>query len=59
VAGPNGVQIFHLRDRRAEAPAAAADRDRIRQSIEQEQLERQATRYLRELRREAFVDVRL
>lgn len=59
VAGPNGVQIFHLRDRRAEAPGAAADRDRIRQSIEQEQLERQATRYLRELRREAFVDIRL
>lgn len=59
VAGPNGVQIFHLRDRRAEAPVAAADRDRIRQSIEQEQLERQATRYLRELRREAFVDIRL
>jgi peptidyl-prolyl cis-trans isomerase SurA len=59
VVRPDGVQIFRVRERR-EAPAGAgADRERVRRSIEQEQLERQAARYLRDLRREAFVDVRL
>lgn len=58
VVRPDGVQIFRVRERRA-APAAGADREQVRRGIEQEQLERQASRYLRDLRREAFVDVRL
>lgn len=58
VLRPEGVQIFRVRERRA-APAAGSDRDQVRRSIEQEQLERRAARYLRDLRREAFVDVRL
>lgn len=58
IPGPNGVHILQLRDRRAGA-AAAVDREQVRQSIERQQLERQASRYLQDLRREAFVDVRL
>lgn len=59
ILGPNGVQIFLVRDRRERPAAGAADRERVRLALEQEQLERQASRYLRDLRREAFVDVRL
>jgi peptidyl-prolyl cis-trans isomerase SurA len=58
VLRPDGVQIFRLRERRA-TPAAGSDRDQVRRGIEQQQLERRAARYLRDLRREAFVDVRL
>jgi len=59
IVGPNGVQIFQVRDRRVQAADGPAERARVRQSLEQEQLERQASRYLRDLRRDAFVDVRL
>lgn len=59
ILGPNGVQIVLVRDRRAAAEGGPAERDRVRQALEQEQLERLATRYLRDLRRDAFVDVRL
>lgn len=62
IVGANGVQIVQVRDRRAGAAAGAAtpaDRDRVRLTLEQDQLERQASRYLRDLRRDAFVDVRL
>ena len=54
-----GVHIFQVRDQRAQAATGAADREAVRQAIEQQQLERQASRYLRDLRREAFVDVRI
>jgi peptidyl-prolyl cis-trans isomerase SurA len=59
IASPAGVHIFQLRDRRSRDAAAGVDRDRMRQAIEQEQLERQANRYLRDLRKDAFIDVRL
>ena len=59
IVGPAGVHIFQIRDERAVAAAAPTDRTAVQQSIEQEQIERQATRYLRDLRRDAFVDVRL
>lgn len=59
VPSPAGVHIFQLRDRRSRAADAAVDRDKVRQAIEQEQLERQANRYLRDLRKEAFIDIRL
>lgn len=54
-----GVHLFQLRDRRSSAPTGTVDRDRIRQTLEQEQLERQASRYLRDLRRDAYIDLRL
>jgi peptidyl-prolyl cis-trans isomerase SurA len=60
IVSPAGVHIVRVRDQRSpEEDGAANDRDRVRQAIEQEQLERQATRYLRELRRDAFIDVRI
>ena len=59
IVGPAGVHIFQIRDERTVAAAAPTDRAAVQQSIEQEQIERQATRYLRDLRRDAFVDVRL
>jgi peptidyl-prolyl cis-trans isomerase SurA len=60
IVSPAGVHIVQVRDRRSpQEDGVAADRDRVRQAIEQEQLERQASRYLRELRREAFIDVRI
>ena len=43
------------RGSRRHRPTATA----VRQRLEQEQIERQASRYLRDLRRDAFVDVRL
>jgi peptidyl-prolyl cis-trans isomerase SurA len=54
-----GVHIFLVRDQRARSDGGAADREAVRLSIEQQQLERQASRYLRDLRRDAFVDVRI
>lgn len=53
-----GVHIFLVRAQRARSQGAP-DRDAVRQQLEQQQLERQASRYLRDLRREAFVDVRI
>lgn len=54
-----GVHIFQLRAQRETAAGDITDRELVRRSIEQQQLERQAGRYLRDLRREAFVDVRI
>ena len=59
IVSPAGVHIFQVRDQREQAAAAGTDREAVRQSIEQQQLERQASRYLRDLRRDAFVDVRI
>jgi peptidyl-prolyl cis-trans isomerase SurA len=59
IVSPAGVHIFQVRAERAEAAAETADREAVRRTIEQQQLERQASRYLRDLRREAFVDVRI
>lgn len=60
IPSPAGVHIFQLRDRRqASASAGTAERERVRQILEQEQLERSATRYLRNLRKDAFIEVRL
>ncbi|MEK0082444.1 peptidylprolyl isomerase [Benzoatithermus flavus] len=59
VVSPAGVHIFQLRDRRNRAANAAVDPDKVRQTLEQEQLERQANRYLRDLRKDAFIDIRL
>ena len=59
IVSPAGVHIFMVRDQRTRQAGAAGDREAIRQRLEQQQIERQASRYLRNLRLEAFVDVRL
>ncbi len=64
--GPLGVQLLMVCDRqgREETVAAAPpppppSREQTRQRLEDEQLERLATRYLRELRKDAYIDLRL
>jgi peptidyl-prolyl cis-trans isomerase SurA len=62
VRTPAGVQIFKVVDRRAlsgDAAPAEADRDAVRERLQREQLNRLAQRYLRDLRRSAFIDVRI
>lgn len=56
--GANGVRILQVRERR-QNQTAPVDRARVQQRLEQEQLERQAARYLRDLRRDAYIDIRL
>jgi peptidyl-prolyl cis-trans isomerase SurA len=66
--GPLGVQLLMVCDRQGreetvEAPAPpprpALTAQQMRNRLEDEQLERLATRYLRELRKDAFIDIRL
>ncbi|HET6521636.1 MAG TPA: peptidylprolyl isomerase, partial [Geminicoccaceae bacterium] len=69
-----GFHLFLLRDRRTPAAAATADdsdgggengaparvdRGRVAERLEEQQVQRLARRYLRDLRMGAFVDVRL
>ena len=65
--GPVGVQMIIVCDRKGreevtEVPATPVPppptRDEVEQRLANEQLDRRATRYLRDLRRDAFVDVR-
>jgi peptidyl-prolyl cis-trans isomerase SurA len=59
---PSGVHIIGMRDRRRAAETAGlteGERETVRQQLQEEQLQRLAARYLRELRRSAFIDVRL
>jgi peptidyl-prolyl cis-trans isomerase SurA len=60
----NGIYVFQMRDRRLapERPVTQitdAEREQTRKRLEEEQLQRLATRYLRDLRRSAFIDVRM
>jgi peptidyl-prolyl cis-trans isomerase SurA len=67
--GPLGVQMLMVCDRQgreealpappAPPPPAPPTADEMRQRLEDEQLQRLATRYLRELRKDAFIDVRM
>lgn len=66
--GPLGVQMLMVCDRQGreetvEAPAPpprpALTAEQMRNRLEDEQLERLATRYMRELRKDAFIDIRL
>ncbi|HEX6011015.1 MAG TPA: peptidylprolyl isomerase [Geminicoccaceae bacterium] len=59
IVSPAGVHIIQVRDQRRPEDGAPVDRGQVRLRIEQEQLDRQAARYLRELRRDAFIDVRI
>jgi peptidyl-prolyl cis-trans isomerase SurA len=55
--GPDGIRLLMVCDRRE--PAAAPEREQIAERLEQERVDRLARRYLRDLRKQAFVEVRL
>lgn len=56
--GPAGVYLIMVCDRRG-AVQSAPQRDQIAERLENEQVDRLARRYLRDLRKQAFVDIRL
>jgi peptidyl-prolyl cis-trans isomerase SurA len=56
--GPAGVHLIIVCDRRG-AVQSAPQRDEIAERLEAEQIDRLARRYLRDLRTQAFVDIRL
>jgi peptidyl-prolyl cis-trans isomerase SurA len=56
--GPGGIHLLMVCERRDPA-GSTAERDQIAQRLEQERTERLARRYLRDLRKQAFVEVRL
>ncbi len=63
--GPAGVHLLMVCERRgggeeADAnPASKEEREKLSQNLERERLDRLARRYLRDLRKQAFIDVRL
>ncbi len=63
--GPAGVHLLMVCDRRggneevAAASASEEEREKLAQNLERERLDRLARRYLRDLRKQAFIDVRL
>ena len=64
--GPGGVHLLMVCERRGgETPetgnsiASEEDRQKIAEQLERERLDRLARRYLRDLRKEAFIDIRL
>jgi peptidyl-prolyl cis-trans isomerase SurA len=56
--GPAGIHLIMVCDRRG-AVQSVPQRDDIAQRLEAEQLDRLARRYLRDLRQQAFVDIRI
>lgn len=56
--GPGGIHLLMVCERRG-GGASNLDRQEITQRLENERLERLARRYLRDLRKQAFVEVRL
>ena len=62
--GPGGVHLLMVCERRGgeqieTEDASEEDRQKITQQLERERLDRLARRYLRDLRKQAFIDVRL
>jgi peptidyl-prolyl cis-trans isomerase SurA len=64
--GPGGVHLLMVCERRGgETPetgnaiASEEDRQKIGEQLERERLDRLARRYLRDLRKEAFIDIRI
>jgi peptidyl-prolyl cis-trans isomerase SurA len=59
--GPGGIHLLMVCARRDQGQdqAAAPDRQKIQERLQREAIERMARRYLRDLRKDAFVDVRL
>ncbi|MGH6899457.1 MAG: peptidylprolyl isomerase [Geminicoccaceae bacterium] len=58
LAGPTGIHLLMVCDRR-EPAAAAPEREEIAERLQRERVDRLARRYLRDLRKAAFVEVRL
>jgi peptidyl-prolyl cis-trans isomerase SurA len=56
--GPQGIHLLMVCDRR-EPQGQGTERDEIAQRLERERVDRLARRYLRDLRKDAFVEVRL
>ncbi|HEX6143003.1 MAG TPA: peptidylprolyl isomerase [Geminicoccaceae bacterium] len=56
--GPAGIHLLMVCERRG-GGASTLDREAIAQRLENERIERLARRYLRDLRKQAFVEVRL
>jgi peptidyl-prolyl cis-trans isomerase SurA len=56
--GPAGIHLLMVCDRR-NAQAETPQREQIAERLQRERVERLARRYLRDLRKEAFVEVRL
>lgn len=67
--GPLGIQLLMVCDRQGREETVAAPppppppppptRESVRQRLEEEQLERLAARYLRDLRKDAYIDLRV
>ena len=57
-ATPSGLQLLQLCERQ-DIPAEKAQIEKIKDGIFQQKMELEAEKYLRNLRREAFVDIRL
>ncbi|MEM7044108.1 MAG: peptidylprolyl isomerase [Pseudomonadota bacterium] len=62
--GPGGVHLLMVCERRGGVQevadvASEEDREKITQQLERERLDRLARRYLRDLRKQAFIDIRL
>lgn len=58
VQGPSGIHLLMVCDRR-EPQGSAAQREEIAERLQRERVDLLARRYLRDLRKEAFVEVRL
>jgi peptidyl-prolyl cis-trans isomerase SurA len=58
IEGPEGIHLLMVCDRR-EPQDQGTERDQIAQRLERERVDRLARRYLRDLRKDAFVEVRL
>ena len=58
ILSPSGVLVLMLCDR-TDPPSSLPDPNEIRQKLMQQRLDLQARRYMRDLRNQAFVDVRV
>ena len=58
VEGPAGIHLLMVCDRHNPA-AESPQRDQIAEQLQRERVDRLARRYLRDLRKDAFVEVRL
>ncbi|MDA8229821.1 MAG: peptidylprolyl isomerase [Magnetospirillum sp.] len=56
---PNGLEVIMLCTRKETAPTTLPSHDQIRRMIEDERMDMLTRRYLRDLRRQAFIDIRM
>jgi peptidyl-prolyl cis-trans isomerase SurA len=62
--GPAGIHLLMVCERQGDKPKEAdlgseEEREKLVQQLERERLDRLARRYLRDLRKQAFIDIRL